>query len=200
MDMKKQAWRYFQICFFFFIFGKTALAVEPGTETNLEASTSMESPSGEHYPEAIHRSVNTGVESAKTSVPADESKQDLGSHSSSSFTQTTFVITAQHWAMPRQADTLIALPPLAKAVSLFRTMPGARLVIRYPGGDEGSLWLNELQSWLVALGIASKDMELVPGSSQQTVIELEVIENGNRMQSNHYNSNNRYSLITGVKP
>ncbi|MCW9024143.1 MAG: hypothetical protein OQK73_05630 [Gammaproteobacteria bacterium] len=112
---------------------------------------------------------------------------------------TTYEISAQHWAMPRQAESLTNLPPLASVINRFRNSPpGSHLLIRYPGGDEGSLWLNELQSWLVALGIGSKDMELVPGSSQQTVIELEVIENHNDIPG--IDNNNRDTMKTGVKP
>ncbi len=77
--------------------------------------------------------------------------------------------------MPRSAAYLLKLPPLAQAVSQLRVHPDAHLLIHYPGGDEGTLWVNELQSWLVALGVSSELMELIPGSSKQTVIEIEVI-------------------------
>ncbi len=93
----------------------------------------------------------------------------------SAFAQAAFVIRAQDWAMPRSAAHLTAFPPLAQAVAQLRLHPGARLLIHYPGGDEGTLWVNELRSWLVALGISSEQMELAPGSSQQSRIEIEVI-------------------------
>ncbi|MDH5572867.1 MAG: hypothetical protein OEY89_13965 [Gammaproteobacteria bacterium] len=108
-----------------------------------------------------------------------------------------YTITAQQWTMPRQDTVLIEFPPLQQAVAKFKAQPGSRLLIRYPGGDEGSLWLNELQSWLVALGIASKDMELIPGSSRQTVIEMEVVaENKNIVTSEQ---RNKSLNLSGVK-
>jgi hypothetical protein len=126
-------------------------------------------------------------------------KAAVSAQTGTSSISTTYEISAQHWAMPRQAESLTNLPPLARVISRFRNSPpGSHLLIRYPGGDEGSLWLNELKSWLVALGIGSKDMELVPGSSQQTVIELEVIENNNDISG--IGNNNRDSMKTGVEP
>ena len=81
--------------------------------------------------------------------------------------------------MPRSAAYLLRLPPLAQAVGQLRVHPDAHLLIYYPGGDEGTLWVSELQSWLVALGVPSEQMELIPGSSKQTVIEIEVVsQNG----------------------
>lgn len=51
------------------------------------------------------------------------------------------------------------------------------LKIKYPGGDEGTLWVNELRSWLIALGLSSERIELIPGSAISTTIELEVVTN-----------------------
>ena len=110
----------------------------------------------------------------------------------------TYTITAQQWAEPRQDKRLISFPPLQQAVEKFRLQPGSHLLIRYPGGDEGTLWLNELQSWLVALGIGSANMELIPGSSRQAVIELQVIIDS---KNNVSKEDRRKSLnLSGVRP
>lgn len=109
----------------------------------------------------------------------------------------TYTITAQQWAMPRQDKVLIEFPPLQQAMEKLRSQPGSRLLIRYPGGDEGTLWLNELQSWLVALGVSSKDMELIPGSSRQAVIEMEVVINNEIIVSEE---RNKTLNLNGVKP
>jgi len=85
--------------------------------------------------------------------------------------------------MPRSAAYLLRLPPLAQAVSQLRVHPDAHLLIHYPGGDEGTLWVNELQSWLVALGVSSEQMELIPGSSKQTVIEIDVVSRNGKSVS-----------------
>ena len=77
--------------------------------------------------------------------------------------------------MPRNVETIIQMPALANAMAELQATRGGRLVIRYPGGDAGTLWMNELHSWLVSLGVSSTDMERVPGSANSQVIELEIM-------------------------
>lgn len=84
-------------------------------------------------------------------------------------------ISATEWARPRSGEALTALPALAESVQRLLQTPGATLEIRYPGGDEGSLWARELQAWLVALGIASARIELVAGGSHADAVELAVV-------------------------
>lgn len=85
-------------------------------------------------------------------------------------------ITAQEWARPRHGEWLIHQPALRGAISQLQQLPQSRLQLRYPGGDEGVLWAEELQSWLVALGLASVRIELVPGSSRADLIQLDVVQ------------------------
>ena len=92
--------------------------------------------------------------------------------------------------MPRSAAHIIEFPPLAQAVEQLRVHSDARLVIHYPGGDEGALWVNEMQSWLVALGVSSEQMELIPGSSKQTVIEIDVVLKNGKMVLDSNNKHN----------
>ncbi len=99
--------------------------------------------------------------------------------------------------MPRSAAHLLSFPPLVLAVGQLRVHPGAHLLIHYPGGDEGTLWVNELQSWLVALGVSSEQMELIPGSSRQTVIEIEVVSpNGKSVIKNNATQKNNRLVVT----
>lgn len=85
------------------------------------------------------------------------------------------VITAEQWSVPRTAETVINIPPIRQTINEMQAFPRNRLLIRYPGGDEGVLWVSELRSWLVSLGISSQSMELVPGS-EKNQIELSVIQ------------------------
>ncbi len=94
--------------------------------------------------------------------------------------ETSHTLTAEQWAVPRSAEAIIQMPALASAMAELQATPGGHLLIRYPGGDAGTLWMNELHSWLVSLGLSSADMERVPGSSNSQVIELEVIPPVNR--------------------
>ncbi|SCZ50675.1 hypothetical protein [Thiohalomonas denitrificans] len=83
-------------------------------------------------------------------------------------------ITAEEWAQPRNGDVLINHAALSNAVSTILEEPDALLEIRYPGGDEGNVWALEVRAWLIALGIASNRIELVPGSSAPDVLELQI--------------------------
>ncbi len=85
-----------------------------------------------------------------------------------------FPLTYEAWSVPRRAETLIAMPALSGAVRALRDAPGSRLILRYPGGDAGTLWVNELESWLVALGVPRERLEKTPGSPDPQRIELEV--------------------------
>ena len=88
----------------------------------------------------------------------------------------TWEITASEWARPRHGDWLVEQPSLAAALKQFQSTPNAHLEIRYPGGDEGVLWSEELQAWLVALGVASDRIDRVPGSGAADRIQLRVKE------------------------
>lgn len=85
-----------------------------------------------------------------------------------------YTITAEQWAVPRSAENLVAMPGLNNAVQAMQASRGSRLLIRFPGGDEGTLWLSELRSWLISLGISSSQIETVPGGEPGR-IELEVL-------------------------
>ena len=84
------------------------------------------------------------------------------------------IISAEQWAVPRSAEVLIKLPALNEIIQEMQALPDSHLLIHYPGGDDGEVWLSELRSWLISLGIASNMIESIPGS-EANQIELEVI-------------------------
>ena len=86
-----------------------------------------------------------------------------------------FILKFSEWNIPRTSETILAMPALSQTVQAYNKHPKARIQIRYPGGDEGTLWAAELRSWLVALGIASQHIELLPGSRAPGQLELQVI-------------------------
>ena len=61
---------------------------------------------------------------------------------------TSHILTAEQWAVPRNVETIIQMPALASAMAELQATPGGRLLIRYPGGDAGTLWMTELHSCL----------------------------------------------------
>jgi len=81
---------------------------------------------------------------------------------------------ADDWARPRDGVAMIQMPPLPEIVKAWEQQAGQRVIVRYPGGEEGLLWAYELRSWLVALGIPSQYQELIAGSGQPDRIELEL--------------------------
>jgi hypothetical protein len=81
---------------------------------------------------------------------------------------------ADDWSRPRDGRSVVAMPPLPEVVAAWTRQPGQRLLVRYPGGEEGLLWAHELRSWLVALGIPMQAQELVPGSGKADRVELEL--------------------------
>jgi hypothetical protein len=83
---------------------------------------------------------------------------------------------AEEWSHPRSGSSLLAMEPLRRAVRAWMAREGQRLIVRYPGGEEGMMWAAELRGWLVALGITSRSIELSPGSARGDAIALEVVE------------------------
>jgi hypothetical protein len=85
-----------------------------------------------------------------------------------------YVLTAEMWARPRSGKAVLAMPPVRAAARDLVQTPGSQLLIRYPGGDEGSIWAEELQGWLVSLGIEPTLIEMRPGSTPEQ-IELQLM-------------------------
>ncbi len=81
-------------------------------------------------------------------------------------------ISASEWARPRHGEVITRLPGLSELMQGLLASPRNRLYIHYPGGEEGVLWAEELRSWLVALGIDSSRIEMLPGTADPEMIEL----------------------------
>lgn len=89
-------------------------------------------------------------------------------------------LTLEQWSVPRNAESVVAMPALSRAMQDFHATSGARLRIHHPGGDRGSLWATELRTWLIALGVPSSDLEMRSGSANIDVIELEIVSEGQK--------------------
>jgi len=72
-------------------------------------------------------------------------------------------LTEATWVQPRSAEAVLGMDAVAGAFRAWHRASNAVLVIRYPGGEEGTLWAAQLHDWLVALGIPSDRIERVPG-------------------------------------
>ena len=86
-------------------------------------------------------------------------------------------VTAEQWARPRSGEAVTQLPELVRLVEALDRNPSQRLVVRHASGDDGTLWAEELRSWLVALGIPSVNIELAPGALEADKLLLELRRN-----------------------
>ena len=89
---------------------------------------------------------------------------------------TVHFLPQQQWAKPKRAETILAIPEIAQVLQELQDQPRSNLLIRYPGGDEGTVWAYELRAWLVSFGLPSRMIEMRPGSSQAGMIEMQVQE------------------------
>ena len=96
---------------------------------------------------------------------------------SSAFAADVELLHANEWSVPKKTEIVLAMPAINKSMQKLQKDLNSLLKIKYPGGDEGTLWANELRSWLVALGLSSNRIELIQGSAISTTIELEVFSN-----------------------
>ena len=83
-------------------------------------------------------------------------------------------VTAEQWARPRSGEAVVQLPELVWLVETLDRNPSQRLVVRHASGDDGTLWAEELRSWLVALGIPSVNIELAAGALETDKLLLEL--------------------------
>lgn len=83
-------------------------------------------------------------------------------------------LSAEAWARPRSGAGLVGMAPLADVVRQLQAQEDRRLLIGYPGGEEGNLWAHELRSWLVALGIPSRRIQLQSGNGRAGTLELSI--------------------------
>ncbi len=87
---------------------------------------------------------------------------------------TLWTLGADTWARPRDGQSIAQMAPLPEVIRQWSQDTAQRLVIHYPGGEDGQLWAHELRSWLVALGVPQDRQELVAGSQQADRIEIEL--------------------------
>jgi hypothetical protein len=83
---------------------------------------------------------------------------------------------AEQWELARNGEQLLQVPVLNKVVNTWLLKEGYRIELRYPGGEEGELWVDELMDWLISLGIPSKYLFAVRGSGEADIIIFKIIK------------------------
>ncbi|MCW8854512.1 MAG: hypothetical protein OQK72_07405 [Gammaproteobacteria bacterium] len=85
-------------------------------------------------------------------------------------------ISYEQWEISRHGEKLLKLPELTDLVRLWTENTQKVLEMHYPGGEEGELWVQELMDWLIALGVPSSSMQTVPGSGNEDIIKIVLIQ------------------------
>jgi len=84
---------------------------------------------------------------------------------------------AEQWELSRSGETILSLPVLKQVINTWLSDKQKVIEIRYPGGEDGEFWVQELMDWLVSLGIPSDNMVTTPGSGADDVIKFKIIKN-----------------------
>lgn len=87
-------------------------------------------------------------------------------------------LTEEQWDLVKQGEQLLKLPVLQQLVDVWSSQQGQAVELRYPGGEEGELWVEELKDWLISLAIPSKYLFAVAGSGEADVIIIKIIKVG----------------------
>jgi len=88
----------------------------------------------------------------------------------------TWTLHAEQWELARSGETILSMPVLKQVIKAWLAEKQKKIEIRYPGGEDGEFWVQELTDWLVSLGIPSKYMVTTPGSGADDVIKFNIIK------------------------
>lgn len=84
-----------------------------------------------------------------------------------------FVLSEAEWSRPRSASVVKSYPATQQLVQAWLKAPAQQSIeLRYPGGEEGSLWAQEIKDWLVSMGIPSSKLQTYPGHPRQGEVAL----------------------------
>ncbi|MDA3870588.1 MAG: hypothetical protein PF589_11770 [Gammaproteobacteria bacterium] len=87
-------------------------------------------------------------------------------------------LAEEQWDLVKQGEHLLKMPMMHEVVEAWSLRQGQVIELRYPGGEEGELWVEELMDWLISLGIASQYLLAVPGSGEADVIMIKILKTG----------------------
>lgn len=90
----------------------------------------------------------------------------------------SWILGLEEWSRPRSGIAVSEMQPVRNAVTAWGKAPRSTLQIRYPGGEEGSLWAEELSDWLISLGVPERAIEVLPGSTSEDSVEIALSSSG----------------------
>lgn len=96
--------------------------------------------------------------------------------SPTAFAEQQFLLTEAEWSRPRSASVVKSYPAVQQLMQAWLRSPESQYIeLRYPGGEEGSLWAQEIKDWLIATGVPSQKLQVYPGHPRQAEIALVVL-------------------------
>ena len=107
---------------------------------------------------------------------ADAGNAQPGPAVMASTTDSEWKLYAEQWELTRSGDSILSLPPLKQVINQWLTDRSKRIVLQYPGGEEGEYWVQELGDWLVAMGIPSRQIDLMVGSGADDMIRFNLMK------------------------
>lgn len=87
-------------------------------------------------------------------------------------------LTAEQWDLVKQGEQLLNVPVMQQVVEAWSLEQHQAIELRYPGGEEGELWVGELKDWLISLAIPSQYLFVVAGSGEADVIIIKIFKVG----------------------
>lgn len=90
-------------------------------------------------------------------------------------------LTEEQWDLVKQGEQLLKMPVMQQVVDRWSSLSSVQahaIELRYPGGEEGQLWVEELKDNLISMGIPSKYLIAVPGSGEADIIIFKLFKVG----------------------
>ena len=87
------------------------------------------------------------------------------------------VITRAEWPEYANGANIAALPQVRQVLARFDESGRYRVVVRYPGGESGADWAEQLVHWFVAHGIPGDFLQRELGSGDPDRLLLLLIKN-----------------------
>lgn len=81
-------------------------------------------------------------------------------------------LTPQDWA--RLRESAVPAPVLGELLAALERSRDGVVLVRHPSGDQGARWAESLRDFLVARGLPSARIALVPAPFDAEQLELEV--------------------------
>ena len=81
-------------------------------------------------------------------------------------------VSLVQWESTDRNHALLSDPALRTLIQTWETQPRGYLRIEYPAGEQGVLWANRFQAWLVAFGIPRSATRLLPVGTDPNSLTL----------------------------